>query len=278
MRRFPTLVLGVLAISCGLARAQLVLPGSPAAAPAATPSAPVPPAAIPPAAAPSARKMEKPPADFASPTSAVAGRTLRLNGTQGQLIFSERGKDLRIDKLSLAGEVISEPSRKCLIDIVGEVPIETKSLGRPDGLARFEAEVPACVFTFDILEGAVLVPAENAACVFQAADCQASPGGLWGPDAASPADDSKALAHQRSRAEAAAAHSLHAIQARLKGRPEADDAVHEDSDWAARQDDICRGYAQEAVSGFCASRMAQARAALLKARFDALDHRPSAQD
>jgi hypothetical protein len=279
MRRFTILVLGVLAVSCGLARAQLVLPGSPVAnPPAASPPAPVPPGAVAPAATPSARKTERLTADFVSPTSAVAGRTLRLNGAQGQLILSGRGKDLRIDKLSLAGEVISEPARKCLIDIVGDAPIETRSLGRPDGLERYEAQVPACVFTFDVLEGAVLVPAQGAACVFQAADCQASPGGLWGPDASAPADDSKALARQRSRAEAAAGRALHAIQARLKGRPEADDVVHEDGDWAAHQEDICRGYAQEALSGFCASRMAQARAALLRARFDALDRKPPAQD
>jgi hypothetical protein len=278
MRRFPTLALGILALSCELAQAQLVLPGSPAAnPPGAAPSAPASPVAVPSAAAPSARKTEKP-ADFASPASAVAGRTLRLNGADGQLVLSERGKGLRIDKLSLAGEVISEPARKCLIDIVGDAPIETRSLGRPDGLARYEAQVPACVFTFDILDGAVLVPAQNAACVFQAADCQASPSGLWGPDGAGPADDSKALARQRSHAEAAALRSLHAIAARLKGRPEADDVVHADSDWAARQTEICRGYAQEALSGYCASRMAQARAALLKARFDALDSKPPAPD
>src|SRR5271163_3019254 len=101
MRRFTILVLGVLAVSCGLARAQLVLPGSPVAnPPVAAPPAPIPSGAVAPAAAPSARKTERLTADFVSPTSAVAGRTLRLNGAQGQLILSGRGKDLRIDKLS----------------------------------------------------------------------------------------------------------------------------------------------------------------------------------
>ena len=138
-------------------------------------------------------------------------------------MFSGRGKVLRIDKFSLPGEVISDPSRKCLIDIVGDAPIEAKSLGRPDGLARYEAEIPACPFSFDLLDGAVLVPAQNTACVFQAADCQASPGGLWGPDGASLENDAKSIERQRARADAAAARSLRTLQARLKGRPEADD-------------------------------------------------------
>ena len=57
------------------------------------------------------------------------------------------------------------------------------SVGRPDGLERFEADVPGLPFAFDVLDGAVLVPAQITACVFKAADCQTSPGGLWGPDA-----------------------------------------------------------------------------------------------
>jgi hypothetical protein len=185
---------------------------------------------------------------------------------------------LRIDKFRLAGEVISDPSRKCLIDIVGATPIETKSQGRPDGMARYEAEIPACPFAFDLLDGAVLVPAQATACVFQAADCQASPAGLWGPDGAELESDAKAIAKARARADAGATASLRALAARLKGRPEADEAVREDSDFAARRDDVCRDYAKEAVDGYCASRMAQARAALFKARLDALERKNAAQD
>ncbi len=257
---------GVLALSCGLARAQLALSGA---------AAPPPPgaSAVGPAAA---RKSEKPAAKFASGVAAVVGRPLRLNGSQGQLLFSGRDKALRIDKFRLPGEVISDPSRKCLIDIVGDAPIETKSLGRPDGLARYEAEIPACLFSFDLLDGAVLVPAQSTACVFQAADCQASPGGLWGPDGAGLENDAKSIQRQRARAEAAAAASLRTLQARLKGQPEADDLAREQSDFAARRDDVCRDYEKEAVHGYCASRMAEARAALLRARIDALGRRAAA--
>jgi len=259
-------VLGVLAMSCGLARAQLVLPGA----------APAPLGA--PAGAPAARKSEKATANFASGAADIVGRPLRLNGNAGQLLFSGHGKVLRIDKFSLPGEVISDPSRKCLIDIVGDAPIEAKSLGTPDGLARYEAEIPACLFSFDLLDGAVLVPAQNTACVFQAADCQASPGGLWGPDAASLESDAKSIERQRALAETAAAGFLHALEARLKGRPEAEDVAREQSDFIARRDDVCRDYDKESAHGYCASRMAQSRAALLKARIDALDRRPAAPD
>ncbi|MGD0562882.1 MAG: hypothetical protein ABSA66_07295 [Roseiarcus sp.] len=259
-------VLGVLAMSCGLARAQLVLPGA----------APAPLGA--PAGAPAARKSEKATANFASGAADIVGRPLRLNGNAGQLLFSGHGKVLRIDKFSLPGEVISDPSRKCLIDIVGDAPIEAKSLGTPDGLARYEAEIPACLFSFDLLDGAVLVPAQNTACVFQAADCQASPGGLWGPDGANLENDAKSIERQRARADAAAAGSLRTLQARLKGQPEADDMARDEGDFPAQRDDVCRDYEKEAVHGYCASRMAQAHAAHLKARIDALERRPAAQD
>ena len=267
MTRFAIAVLsvsiaapGLLAMSCGLARAQLVLPG---AAGPTTPGAP---------------KPDKSTADFASSAAAVVGRPRRLNGNQGPLLFSGRGKVLRIDKFSLPGEVISDPSRKCLIDIVGEAPIETKSLGRPDGLERYEAEIPACLFSFDLLDGAVLVPAQNAACVFKAADCQASPSGLWGPEEANLEGDAKSIERRRALAETAAAGFLRTLEARLKGRPEAADVAREQSDFAARRDEVCRDYEKEAAHGYCASRMAQSRAALLRARIDALERRPAAQD
>ncbi len=274
MTRFPiaalgvsVAVLGVLATSCGLARAQLALPGAVAPTPVGAP-----------AAAPATRKAEKPTAEFASGAADIVGRPLRLNGNAGQLLFSRRGKVLRIDKFSLAGEVISDPSRKCLIDIVGDAPIEAKSLGRPDGLARYEAQIPACPFSFDLLDGAVLVPAQNTACVFQAADCQASPGGLWGPDGANLENDAKSIERRRARADAAAAGRLRTLQARFKGRPEADDAARDERDFPAQRDDVCRDYEKEAVHGYCASQMAQAHAARLKARIDALERRSAAPD
>ena len=266
MIRIPTVTLAVLALGCSMASAQLALPGASAPAPHETPQADKP------------EMGDKGGSDKADARSkrrgasprALAGQSLRLGGSQGELLLSDRDKVLRIEKLTFAGEVISDPKRKCLIDIVGDAPIETKTLGRPDGLARFEAEIPACPFSFDVLDGAVLAPAQDRACVFTAADCQATPAGLWGPDPATLHSDAKTIGRLRTRADSAADRTLRAIQARLKDGPDADTIAHEDADFATRRDEVCHDYAQEVTFGYCASRMAQARAALLKARFDAL--------
>ena len=129
-----------------------------------------------------------------------------------------------------------------------------------------------------MVEGAALVPAQNAACVFKAADCRASPGGLWGPDAASLADEAKAIAQARAHADDAATRLLKTLAARLKGKPEADDVERDEADLVTRGQEICRDYDKESDHGFCASRMAQMRAAWLKARADKLTHETKTPD
>ena len=204
MKRFwiVGLALALAAALAGGARAQLDLwgavpatrPGQPAAkapnpmldeTPGATRSAPQP---------RKADKTDKTEPEFVVGLASTVGRPLRLNGRDGELTSWAREKALKIAKLTLAGEVISDPTQKCQIDIAGAGPIEAKSLGRPDGLARYEAEIPACRFTFDVVEGGVLVPAQDAACVFQSADCRASPGGLRGQEGDAAAGDTKEIA------------------------------------------------------------------------------------
>jgi hypothetical protein len=267
-----------LAASVGAAQAQLDLSGAvpptrPGATIGATPVEPVAPAKTP----AEARKPDKNAVDFSVSLASAVGQPLKLNGRDGELTLWGRDRALKIAKLTLAGEVISDPTQKCRIDIVGEQPIEAKSLGRPEGLARYEAEIPVCTFTFDVVEGAALVPAQSA-CVFKAADCQASPGGLWGPDAASLADEAKAIAQARTHADDATARLLKTLQARFKGKPEADDVERDEADLVTRGQEICRDYDKESDHGFCASRMAQARAAWLKARADKLIHDAKAPD
>lgn len=266
-----------LAASVGAAQAQLDLSGAVAPTRAGAGPASVEPAR-PPKASAEARKPDKNVVDFSVSLASAVGRPLKLNGRDGELSLWGRDRALKIAKLTLAGEVISDPTQKCRIDIVGEQPIEAKSLGRPEGLARYEAEVPACPFTFDVVEGAALVPAQDAACVFQAADCRASPGGLWGPDVASLASEGKAIAQARTRADDAAARLLKILAARLKGKPEADDVEREEADLVNRGQEICQDYDHEPDHGFCASRMAQVRAAWLKARADKLTRDAKAPD
>jgi hypothetical protein len=276
----------VLAASVGAAQAQLDLSGAvpPARSGATTGAVPglnSDEPALPPRATAEARKPDKPDknsVDFSISLASAVGQPLKLNGRDGELTLWGRDRALKIAKLTLAGEVISDPTQKCRIDIVGELPIEAKSLGRPDGLARYEAEIPVCTFTFDVVEGAVLVPAQNAACVFQAADCRASPGGLWGPDAASLASEAKAIEQARARADDASARLLKIFAARLKGKPEAENVEHEEADLVTRGQEVCRDYDKDSATGFCASRMAQTRAAWLKARADKLTHEAKAPD
>ena len=79
----------------------------------------------------------------------------------GAFQISGDDKAVTIDKLQLAGEGVSDSSQRCVVDIVGETPIEATNVGRPDGLERFEAKVPACPISFDVLDGAVLVPPKS---------------------------------------------------------------------------------------------------------------------
>ena len=83
----------------------------------------------------------------------------------------------------LAGEVISDPQQKCQITIVADTPIEATPVTPAADELRYFANIPACPLNFTVLDGAAYAPPQSRACVFKAADCQASPSGLWGPDA-----------------------------------------------------------------------------------------------
>jgi hypothetical protein len=214
-------------------------------------------------------KVSKTPAASATPAAAaVVGKPLLLNGATGELQLSGTEDALRIDRLTLLGEVISDPTQQCKIDVGGGGPIDVKSAGRPDGLLRYTAAIPICPFEFDVLEESVLVPPQIAACVFKEADCLASPSGLWGPAGGLLEKDAKLLERARLRAEAAVAANYRALNARLNDPTKAGALANEQSRFAADRQDICRNYAGESVHSFCATRLTEARAAFLKARFD----------
>jgi hypothetical protein len=253
-----TLLFIVFLIAAGLGvgqvRAQLVLHGVTGADEATPPPTP--------------RKTPKPPKTAKrTPVAASVGEdSLKLNGAQGELQLSSepKGKNLTIEKLALAGEVVSNPAQKCRIEIVAQTPIEAVDQGKPDGLERYSADIPACPLTFDRIDGAVIVPTQTAACVFQAADCQASPSGVWGPDETALENDADRISKARAGAEASITASLKALQKRDKSAAAA--LAREQNDFAAHRDDVCRDYVDEAKYGFCATRLTQARAALLRRR------------
>ena len=244
----------------GGAYAQLSLPGAaPGDAPGA--SALPPPAAKPRHRAPRTSGRGLVGALVADPAT-LDGKILRLNGRNGELRLA-KGADgkLKIAQYSLAGEVISNPAQRCKIDIVADKPLDATPQGAPDGLPRFAASIPACPFTFDVVADGVLSPPQANACVFAAADCQASPSGLWGPEPADLDKDPHAVTRTRALADRSIQDSLHELVRRDKDA--AASLARQESDFAAERDDMCHDYASEARLGFCASRMQQSRAALL---------------
>src|SRR5271169_6392239 len=266
-RRFWLLSCGLIAaaLAASEAGAQLMLPGAAPAEPQGATASPA--KARSAGAARGAGASAKGVKPGATPgVASLAGRPLMVNGKSGLLQISGDDKTVTIDKLQLAGESVSDSSQRCVVDIVGEKPIQATNDGRPDGLERFEADVPACPFSFDIVDGAALAPSQITACVFKAADCQTSPGGLWGPDAASLVGDAAKFAKERVEADKAMSKVVHAIGDRAADSPEAADLMRDQNGFAGQRDDICRDYAKESVHGFCALRVTQARTALLETR------------
>jgi hypothetical protein len=273
-RRFLCFIgaLFAVALSASETRAQLTLPG---AAPAEAQGGKV---------APAKPKHKSPGASAtgagsggkdaeASPAAGIAslaGRPLTLNGKSGLLQISGDDKSVTIDKLELVGEGVSDSSQRCVVDIVGQTPIEATNVGRPDGLERYEAKVPACPISFDVLSGALLVPTQITACVFKAADCQTAPGGLWGPDGASLVGDAARIMKERAAAEKAMGKILRLIQDRAQDSSQAADLARDQKGFAGQRDEVCRDYAKESVHGYCALRVTEARVALLRTRLDEL--------
>jgi len=258
------LVLLFLAFAAAPSAAQLALPG------AATPSGAKPAAAAKSkraahaAKAGDARSASKMGAGAAPDIAGVAGRPLMLNGSSGLLQISGSGETVRIDKLRLVGEGVTDSAQKCEVDIIGEKPIEATHVGRPEGLDRYEASVPACPFAFDVLDGAVVVPAQITACVFKAADCQTSPGGVWGPDPG--ALDAAEIAKRRMAAEKAMGNALHDLEERAQDNADAASLIKDQRAFPGQRDDQCRAYLKESAIGFCGAVLTEGRAAFLNSR------------
>ena len=121
------LIIAGLALAAAPAAAQLALPG---AAPAAPAGAVGPVHKAHKAAARKAENGEKASESDLKSAPGVAsidGRPLLLNGGTGLMQVSGVGDTLQVDKLSLAGESVSDPSQRCIVRIVGEKPIAATS-------------------------------------------------------------------------------------------------------------------------------------------------------
>ncbi len=248
---------GGLALAATPAVGQMVLPGAVAPAPVGSSSAPSTGGPPKPAAPPPVR---------APGEDAVVGKELRWNGATGIITLERQDKDLRITRLTLPGNQISRPADVCRVDVAGG-PFTLKASPRREGLLHFQSEIEACPIAIDVLDGAVQVTVQGGVCTFANADCKTSPGGVWGPPAASigPAE-AKNIERLRAAADKNGQAYFKALLANTKDRQQVKSIAADQAAFSSKREEACRDYAKEDVHGFCASRMTEARAIALRAK------------
>jgi hypothetical protein len=263
LRHYALVTLYAALVFPGPAHAQLMLPGALQAQPSPAEKT-----------APSAAPKKPKPVGLKPPAEAtILGRELSRNGAAGSIAFQAGPEhQLEITKLSLPGESISHPAEECLVDVVGDGPIQTRFVGRPKGASRYEVEIKACPFSLDVLDGAVLITRTQGTCDFPAAECRVNLAGLWGPagNAIGP-DQTKQLERERSRAETNMRANFRALLSSAgKDKEAIKEIAREQAGFSSEREMTCRNYLSEDAHGFCALRITQARALALEAAFEEL--------
>ncbi len=134
------------------------------------------------------------------------------------------------------------------------------------GLNRYQLDLPACPFSFDVLDGAILAAKDSPVCVFQERKCRFSPGGMWGPAATELGPDRvKELERSRASAYTAEEADFRALVARAPDRSEVKKIAAQQAAFSSEREEACRSYAGESVHGFCATRFTEAKIAVLQA-------------
>ncbi len=198
---------------------------------------------------------------------AVAGRVLLQNGAQGSLEIGRTAEGLSISKLTLAGNMISRPGDACQVQVVTLSASPLTPMGKPDGVLRYQNTIPACTFTLDILQGAVIIKSEVEICKFQALDCQTRPNGMWGPRGTSILEDQiKADNSARPQAETALRASYRSLMERHSDRAATKTVAAEQAAFSSAREDLCRDYALEDKHGFCDTRFTEAKVASVRMR------------
>jgi hypothetical protein len=262
-------LIGAALVAPLIVQAQILLPG-------AAPSSSGP-------TAPSGKAKSRPagpgPATRAPPKDNVMGRPLFRNGMHGAIEFERHAESrpasvsdrteqvMRVSRLTLEGELVSKPGEICRVNVAAEDAIEAKSAGRPEGMWRFALALESCPFSFDVLDGAILVSRLPKMCVFTQADCQVDPSGLWGPQAASLGSDRmKEIEHSRARAESSLRTNFRALLARVHDGRQITAIAREQAGFSSEREQLCRDYTGEEKHGFCGARITEARAASLATR------------
>lgn len=220
--------------------------------------------------------------------NSLLGRELRQNGVHGLINFQKQGETLSISRLVLSGERISNRREVCRVEVEGG-PFTASAQSRYGGLKRYAIKIPACPFTFVVLEAAILATvAEGSAqvqppvstrpdnragntagmCAFTQADCVVHIGGVWGPagPSLSKNDIDQAL-KARSAAEKNALANYRALIAQAKGdRQKIRSIAAEQASFSSKRAEQCTEYDREEVHGFCSARITEARAVALRAQ------------
>lgn len=243
-------------------RAQIALPGAVAPTPEGAIVSPV-------APAPRKPRSEAPKARVTPvavvPPSALAGKALALDGARSQVTFEARDKSVAVTRLTFVGETIGDTRQGCRIEVPA-VPLAVAAAGRPDGVERLRVEYPACPVQFDVLDGAVLVDRTQGTCEFREVACRVNPVGLWGPQAADlGADRVKGIERARAQAEAAIRANYKGLVASTKDKVAIAGYARDQAQFSSTREELCRDYVGEGRHGFCAAKLAEARAAFLGA-------------
>jgi hypothetical protein len=208
----------------------------------------------------------KPPA-----VETVIGKPLGLAGSRGALTVEKSGADLRLSRLTLTGDKISQPNQACEVAMGGDEQLKLNPLGAPDGVLRYALDSSACPLQFDFLNGALRATSPSGACSFAQADCRVDGAGLWGPPGTTFGEaEAKTIERDRATAEKNVRAHFRSLLARLKkDKPAIQAAVREQAAFSSQRAQTCRDYDRDDAQGFCALRLTEARDFRLQTRLAA---------
>lgn len=200
----------------------------------------------------------------------IVGKSLKLDGSGSAIEFSRAGTDMQVTKLTLSGDRLSRSGEECRVDVAG-MPLKVTAQNSGAGLRRYQVDFPACPFTFDVLDGAVLVTNEGKACEIKGADCRADPSGLWGmTDAEFDPKKAEEMLGARAKVEKTVRADFRELyQRNSKDKLVRSFVVKEQASFSSWREEVCRSYAKEPDFGYCALRLTEARAIVLGAQLAA---------
>jgi hypothetical protein len=193
---------------------------------------------------------------------AIVGKALYQDGERSIVEFQSLGGETRLSRLTFTGDRMSRSGDSCRVD-VSQTPLKLTPREGDAGLRRYQVEFPACPFSFDVLDGAILVSNEGGACEIKAADCRVDPTGLWGEK---DFDEKRAkqMLNTRARVEKTVRADFRLLYTKnKKDKPLRKLLVREQAGFSSHREEICRNYLQEADFGYCALRVTEARALTL---------------